>query len=329
METFNFLTPFIIPSISYGIGAMGIALVFNFLKFPDFTALGSLMVGGVICVWVSNHSNALFGIFFGALSGGVLGLGTGFLASKLRIPKVLAGIIIYTASFSVGYSLTEGGNISLAPQHSLLGPLFEFKQAVVIFIIAIIICSLISYTIKTKIGSLVVAMTATKDYLSFRHRYKSQIFILIIFIGNLLVGLTGSLDSLYNQQVSVLSNENFFPICLGAIFGGNAISLYFSQKLQKSVIINDANYEGNNSSSSLIYKITSVFSKERDESEKIGFTYFTYIMGCLFLKEIDGLVSVKFYKRLIPTLDIPFEMQHLIIALIITLTVWWSGVDES
>ena len=34
--------PFIIPGLLYGIGALGIAITYRYLHFPDFTVLGSV-----------------------------------------------------------------------------------------------------------------------------------------------------------------------------------------------------------------------------------------------------------------------------------------------
>ena len=84
MEIIDKLQPFMLPGLIYGIGAIGLAITFRFLKFPDFTVLGSIMVGGIVCIYISNFSNTTLGLIAGFISGSILGLFTGFIISGLK-----------------------------------------------------------------------------------------------------------------------------------------------------------------------------------------------------------------------------------------------------
>lgn len=339
MEIFDFIKPifetslvFVRPGLIYGIGSIGLALSLRFLKFPDFTVLGSIMVGGVICISASTYfNNSFLGILFGACTGGFLGLITGFISRYIRIQKVLASIITFTGAYSLGFIFTVGGQVALPEKMPvLLHSDFDINDVVIILIISFFLCSIFAFIVTTKYGSLLLAMLAEKDYLQFRHRFRNTIFISTLFIGNFIVGLCGALFALMTRSASVYSHYDFLPVALGAIFGGNAITIWFSKKLHKDRVEDIANdYDENDSSQNatiakkgpgkILRALYSIFSIDRLDSKKVGLLFFSYILGCLFLSVIQGVVHTK----------ADFSFAHILVALLITFFVWWAGYEDN
>jgi hypothetical protein len=162
-----------------------------------------------------------------------------------------------------------------------------------------------------------------------RHREKNKYFIYIVIVGNAFVGLAGAFYSLHDKVAEVLSHIDFLPVSLGAIFGGNAISIVISQILHKKKV--DVHLDPSDHTTSVSKfrkKLIDVFSRETDDSKKIGVLLFTYTLGCLFITEIQGLIRSKAIEKIIPSLKIPHQLEHLFIALTICLFIWWAGVKE-
>jgi len=321
------MLPHIVPGLIYGIGALGLALTFRYLKFPDFTVLGSIMLGGIVSVTVTNQTNPFFGIIAGSLIGGLLGIVTGFLIHRLKIQPVLAGIITFTASYSLGYLLAKEGTVALQ-NNSILSPTFKSIDVVKIFLVAATICSFIHLLIRTKFGSLLLAMTADKHFLRLRHREQGKVFLITLFLGNAIVGLAGALYALKEYAAHVQSHMDFLPFSLGAIFGGNAVAIWISRKLNKSNVGNPVDEKTQTNSKYLLRTFSTFVSTERDESSRIGFLFFVYVIGCLFLKEVSGLIHCNAFTTIHPALDVPANLQYLVVAVIIAIFVWWAGWEE-
>ena len=193
--------PFIVPGLIYGIGALGIALTYRFLKFPDFTALGSIMLGGIICIAIANKTNPFSAVAVACLGTGLLGVITGILICVFHVPDVLAGIVTYTATFSAGYLLTDGGDIRLIDgRYSILSPVFNTSDVFGLILLGLVLCGVFAFLIRTKIGGYVLAMTASKRFVQFRHRDSRIVLVALLGVGNMLIGF------------------NLIPLPAGALF---------------------------------------------------------------------------------------------------------------
>src|ERR1043166_7530654 len=101
----GFQSSFIVGLI-YGIGTIGLSLIYRYLKFPDLTTFMSISVGSVAVIIFTNSFGIFIGILSGCLLGGVLGLVTALQITHAKIPPILAGIITSTAGMSLGYFIS-------------------------------------------------------------------------------------------------------------------------------------------------------------------------------------------------------------------------------
>ncbi|MES9831910.1 MAG: hypothetical protein ABW139_06665 [Candidatus Thiodiazotropha sp. DIVDIV] len=104
--------------ISVGI-TLSVVLSLRFLHFPDLTIDGTVATsGGVFAVvLVNTHSTAL-AIVIAALAGFLCGIATMFLHERLGIGKLLAGILVFTALYSVDLHIMGGSNVAILGEHS-------------------------------------------------------------------------------------------------------------------------------------------------------------------------------------------------------------------
>lgn len=322
--------PFIVPGLIYGIGTIGLALIFRFLKFPDFTTLGSIMLGGVASIWVANQSTCMIGIIAAPLFGVLLGAITSLLKCRLQVSPVLAGIITYTGSFTLGYIMTKGGTVAL--KTTLVPPfssVYERSDVLKVSIIALIICIVFAFLIRTKIGSMMLAMTADPHFVRCRHRYRNLTTMLIIMLGNGIVSFAGGLYAMRDRTAQVQSHMDFLPFALGAIFGGNALASWLARKVQPAGNGAGSVREHGVIKAGLISSlISSSVSVERGDSHRLGFLLVVYVLGCLFFKEISGLVNSNAFKEIHPILSVNADYQYLITAVIIVFCVWWYGCED-
>jgi ABC-type uncharacterized transport system permease subunit len=330
----DLLLPYIVPGIIYGIGAIGIAIILRYLQAPDFTCLGAIMVGGIIAVIATNAIGPWCGILLGTLAGGMLGGITALLRCVLKIPLVLSGIITYTASISFGYLLTNrggtGGTIALSkPTGSLFHPTFQLGDAFYLSSLAVTICVFGGLAMKTKFGSLVLAMKGDPQFIENRHKYYSLTAAGLLFTSNALIGLAGALYSMKEVSAGVSGHFDFFPYALGAIFGGEAVTRFISEKFKSekkyNLIERVASEPRAQGATHIVTGMGNLFSDQKDDSSTIGFHFFTYVLGCLLMSVIAGLAVEAGAGRIFTRFSFPPDLEHLVTAVLITIFVCFAG----
>ena len=88
--------------------ALGVFLAFRILDTPDLTIDGSFVFGMTATAIVTIAGHPILALFAGILAGGMAGVVTGFLQTKLQINPILSGILTMTGLYSVNYAVLGG-----------------------------------------------------------------------------------------------------------------------------------------------------------------------------------------------------------------------------
>jgi len=95
----------------FGLFALGVYLSFQWMKFPDLTPDGSFIIGPIVFVKFSMLGFPMFfSIFAGIFAGFILGSITAILNKILKIPSIISGLIVSSASFSIGWIILNKPN---------------------------------------------------------------------------------------------------------------------------------------------------------------------------------------------------------------------------
>ena len=153
----------------FGFVAIGVYLTFRVLGFPDLTVDGSFTLGAavaaVLIVKGVNPSLATLAAFGAGLCAG---LTTSLLNTKLRIPALLAGILVMVALYSVNLRIMGGANVSLLREVTIFTQVSEFlgvgtrivRSLIVAGGLAVIVFFILNWFLRTEIG---LALRATGD----------------------------------------------------------------------------------------------------------------------------------------------------------------------
>lgn len=115
----------------FGIMALGVFVDFRILRFPDLTIEGSFALGACVAVAsIRGGIHPLVATALGTMAGGLAGYITGFLTSKLRVPPVVAGILVMSASYSGCLIALHGPNVAIDPSATIFAPLDRWQAAV-------------------------------------------------------------------------------------------------------------------------------------------------------------------------------------------------------
>jgi len=153
----------------FGFVAIGVYLTFRVLGFPDLTVDGSFTLGAAVAaVLIANGVNPFLATLAALGVGLCAGLATSLLNTKLRIPALLAGILMMVALYSINLRVMGGAYVSLLREvtiFSLSSRLLGLEtrlayQLVVAGVLAVIVFFILNWFLRTEIG---LALRATGD----------------------------------------------------------------------------------------------------------------------------------------------------------------------
>jgi putative ABC transport system permease protein len=153
----------------FGFVATGVYLTFRVLGFPDLTVDGSFTLGAAVAaVLIANGLNPFLATAAALGAGLSAGLATSLLNTKLRIPALLAGILVMVALYSINLRVMRGANVSLLRQVTIFALTSQFLgletriaySLMVATVLAVVVFVTLNWFLRTEIG---LALRATGD----------------------------------------------------------------------------------------------------------------------------------------------------------------------
>ncbi len=227
--------------------ALGVYLSFRIFDLPDMTAEGSVTLGASVAaaLMVSGHGAAV-ATLAGALAGTVAGAVTGLLATKCNINKLLSGIIVMTALYSVNLHVMGKSNLPLLNETTLAtraeqlgGKIFggatdlnvagwdvgvrDISMLLGVLFFIVFVCVLLYLFFRTNLGT---AMRATGDNPQMICALGVSVDAVTIFglaMSNGLIALSGALIAQYQGFADVQMGVGIVVLGLASVIIGEAL----------------------------------------------------------------------------------------------------------
>ncbi len=216
----------------FGFVAIGVYLTFRVLGFPDLTVDGSFALGAAIAaVLITNGVNPFLATLAALGVGLCAGLATSLLNTKLRIPALLAGILVMVALYSINLRIMGGANVSLLRQVTIFSLTSQFLgletrityQLVVAGVLAVMVFFVLNWFLRTEIG---LALRATGDNEQMVRGFgvdTDKTTILGVAISNGLVALGGAVVAQGQGFADVGMGIGMIVMGLAAVIIGEAL----------------------------------------------------------------------------------------------------------
>lgn len=238
----DLLLPTVSQGLLWSLLALGVYITFRVLDIADLTVEGSFPLGASVAVTLLvKDVNPVTAILASALAGGLAGVVTGLLHTKLRIPALLAGILTMIALYSVNLRIMGKANVSLLGKEtaftlveSTLG--VAYSQAVLL--VGILSCLLFSvlmyWFFGTEIGAAIRA-TGYNPQMIRAQGVDTNIMLLIgLFFSNALVAVAGALVAQSNGFADVGMGVGTIVIGLASVIIGEV--LFGTRSFKNSLI---------------------------------------------------------------------------------------------
>lgn len=239
---FDLLLPTISQGLLWSLLALGVYITFRVLDIADLTVEGSFPLGASVAVTLLvKDVNPVTAILAAALAGGVAGVVTGLLHTKLRIPALLAGILTMIALYSVNLRIMGKANISLLGKEtaftlveSNLGVAYSQAVLLVGLISCVLFSVLMYWFFGTEIGAAIRA-TGFNPQMIRAQGVDTNIMLLIgLFFSNVLVAVAGSLVAQSNGFADVGMGVGTIVIGLASVIIGEV--LFGTRSFKNSLI---------------------------------------------------------------------------------------------
>lgn len=239
---FDLLLPTISQGLLWSLLALGVYITFRVLDIADLTVEGSFPLGASVAVTLLvKDVNPVTAILAAALAGGLAGVVTGLLHTKLRIPALLAGILTMIALYSVNLRIMGKANVSLLGKDTaftLVESTFGVAYSQAVLLVGVLACVLFSvlmyWFFGTEIGAAIRA-TGYNPQMIRAQGVDTNIMLLIgLFFSNALVAVAGALVAQSNGFADVGMGVGTIVIGLASVIIGEV--LFGTRSFKNSLI---------------------------------------------------------------------------------------------
>jgi putative ABC transport system permease protein len=135
----DLIIPVITEGLIFAIFSFAIYLSFQWLKFPDLTPDGSFIIGSCVYIkFVEIGCSTSISFLIAFFAGCFCGFSTGFINRYVKIPSVIAGLLMSVALYSVAWVILGKPNQFLENSKSLLGDMPTLEYNTYLFLIVLI-----------------------------------------------------------------------------------------------------------------------------------------------------------------------------------------------
>lgn len=227
----DLLLPTVSQGLLWSLLALGVYITFRVLDIADLTVEGSFPLGASVAVTLLvKDVNPVTAILAAALAGGLAGVVTGLLHTKLRIPALLAGILTMIALYSVNLRIMGKANVSLLGKDTaftLVESTFGVAYSQAVLLVGVLACVLFSvlmyWFFGTEIGAAIRA-TGYNPQMIRAQGVDTNIMLLIgLFFSNALVAVAGALVAQSNGFADVGMGVGTIVIGLASVIIGEVL----------------------------------------------------------------------------------------------------------
>jgi putative ABC transport system permease protein len=199
----------LLQAMTFGIAAIGVAIAFRVIRYPDLTADGSFMLGSTVFAsatsvtgdWIASLALSVF-------AGAAAGLVTALLNTWFGVSRLLSGILTTMIAYSVAFRLLGGrSNVGLAVDSTMFAPpqgwsasLFALAVAA-LFAVAVVVA--VQQLLKSELGLLLRATGGNPGLVQDLGRSPAVYRAIGLAVANGFVGLAGALVSAQQGFVDI------------------------------------------------------------------------------------------------------------------------------
>lgn len=206
----------------FSILSLGVYISFRVLNVPDLTVDGSFATGCAVCAVMTIAGHPYLGLLLAFVAGGLCGMVTAFLQTKMHMQPLLAGILTMVALYSINLRIMSGApNISLFSTNTLF-TLID-SELLVLLIFSLVIGFVLFGFFKTNLGLMLRATGDNEVMVRSSSINVDRMKFIGMALSNGIVALSGALLAQYQNFADITSGTGMMVLGLAGIIIGEAI----------------------------------------------------------------------------------------------------------
>ena len=206
----------------FSILSLGVYISFRVLNVPDLTVDGSFATGCAVCAVMTIAGHPYLGLLLAFVAGGLCGMVTAFLQTKMHMQPLLAGILTMVALYSINLRIMSGApNISLFSTNTLF-TLIDSKL-LILLIFSLVIGFVLFGFFKTNLGLMLRATGDNEAMVRSSSINVDRMKFIGMALSNGIVALSGALLAQYQNFADITSGTGMMVLGLAGIIIGEAI----------------------------------------------------------------------------------------------------------
>lgn len=211
--------------------ALGVFISFRLLDFADLSCEGCFTCGAAVTgVLIANGLHPILALICSFFAGCLVGVVTGLLHTKLKIPPILAGILTMTSLFSINLMIMQSPNINIGKFSSLydqVNGLLDIGRRYAALLLGILLVVIVVFALYwflgTELGCTVRATGDNEKMCRAQGINTDNAKILGLALANGLTAVAGSLLCQYQSSANVTMGVGAIVIALASIIIGETI----------------------------------------------------------------------------------------------------------
>ena len=227
----------------FGIIVAAVYLASRLINFDNLAVDGAFGLGGALtALLMSWDINPWIGLAGAAFVGGLSGIATGLLNTKLKINTLISGIVVTTGLFSITLKIA-GSNMALQGKQTIFtflpSILAPFQPLIMLTFLCLVLFSFITWFLETEVGFLLRAVGDTPQMLTNVGKSIDNYTIMGLTISNALAALSGALFVHYTGYFSIWTSVGVLIIGLA----GMILAQTFSKNFGIALLIGSIAYQ--------------------------------------------------------------------------------------
>ena len=208
----------------YSFVALALFLSYRVLGIADLTTDGCFVLGMAVSVSFASHSNPILGIFMGIIAGGLAGLVTAVLQTRLGVPSILAGIVTNTGLYTVNLmAMGWSSNLSLLKSETIFtlfkktGIAGSWNVIVLVLVIVVAVMIFMKWFLSTRLGLSIRATGDNQDMVSASSINPKFTIMIGLILSNMLTGLSGALAGQLQKSADINAGTGIVTVGLATL----------------------------------------------------------------------------------------------------------------
>ncbi len=214
----------------YSFVAVALFLSYRVLGIADLTTDGCFVLGMAVSVSFAASGHPVLGIFMGILAGGLAGLVTAVLQTRLGVPSILAGIVTNTGLYTVNLmAMGWSSNLSLLKSETIFtlfkktGLAGSWNTIILVFCIVVLVMLMMKWFLSTRLGLSIRATGDNQDMVSASSINPKFTIMIGLILSNALTGLSGALAGQLQKSADINAGTGIVTVGLATLIIGETL----------------------------------------------------------------------------------------------------------